>query len=669
MRYRPEIDGLRAIAVLPVLLFHAGFARFRGGFVGVDVFFVISGYLITGIIHSEIRDGSFSIARFYKRRARRILPILFFVSLACVPFALLWMLPDELAAFGKSLVAVDLFVSNFYFWSERGYFEAAAGLKPLLHTWSLAIEEQFYLFFPLFLVLCRRLDRKALLAVLALSAAASLGLAQWASGAHPYAGFYLLPSRAWELAAGAILAISAGSGARAAPWLAQIASAVGLGLILGAVLLLDETFHFPGAWALLPVVGTTLVIAYAGPGTIVGKVLGWRPIVGIGLISYSLYLWHQPLFVFYRMRTFGEVGTLGYLLLILLALLLAYLSWRLVEVPFRFRWLSGGRPLLLSGALASTLMIALGATIAVTTPQEQVARDVAPGGCHSLDGPTEQKCPLARLLPDTGTIVLWGDSFADMIAVALSGALQPYPVSFLPIVYPSCPSLLGTLRNEDYRMGDGFGRNCAAFVESAKERLAALRPDVVVLTSNYLWYSGARNPYDGLPILSDRDDAGMSGRKVVLASLLRTARYLRSIGARIVLIPPYPQVEDFVGRRRQHERFGGSRRLFDLDRRTALGLRDDIVSTFADAGVEFAEVDIGRLLCLNGAEACSALAADGEPLLFDGAHASSSLSRMIAGRIVEVMTEEGWLPETPAPQRQLGDDKLSPASSLQSVGR
>ena len=187
--YRPEIDGLRAVAVLPVILFHAGFERFSGGFVGVDVFFVISGYLITSIIYGEVRSGTFSIVRFYERRARRILPALFFVCVSCIPFAWIWMLPSEFRDFSQSLVAVSIFASNILFWQETGYFGAAAELKPLLHTWSLAVEEQFYILFPLLLMLFRKTPTRIVIALLVSCTIASLLLAEWASHTHPAANF------------------------------------------------------------------------------------------------------------------------------------------------------------------------------------------------------------------------------------------------------------------------------------------------------------------------------------------------------------------------------------------------------------------------------------------------------------------------------------------------
>ena len=206
MDYRREIDGLRAIAVLPVILFHAGFETFSGGFVGVDVFFVISGYLITTIIIAELEQGKFSIINFYERRARRILPALFLVMLVCIPLAWFWLLPRDMQDFSQSLVAVTVFASNILFWRESGYFDTAAELKPLLHTWSLAVEEQYYVIFPLFLMSFWRLGKRWIMILLVAVFVVSLALAQWASLAKPSAAFFLLPARGWELLVGAFAA-------------------------------------------------------------------------------------------------------------------------------------------------------------------------------------------------------------------------------------------------------------------------------------------------------------------------------------------------------------------------------------------------------------------------------------------------------------------------------
>ena len=206
MKLRPEIDGLRAVAVVPVILFHAGVTQFSGGFVGVDIFFVVSGYLITSILIEDIETGRFSISHFYERRARRILPALSFVVLVCLPFAWFLLLPDQLHDFSKSLIAVNLFLSNFYFWSESGYFDTSAEETPLLHTWSLAFEEQYYLLFPVLLLVFWRLGRQKVFWLIAALALSSLILSEWGWRKHPDANFYLLPSRAWELLSGSMAA-------------------------------------------------------------------------------------------------------------------------------------------------------------------------------------------------------------------------------------------------------------------------------------------------------------------------------------------------------------------------------------------------------------------------------------------------------------------------------
>ena len=206
MKYRAEIDGLRALAVIPVIFFHAGFQVFSGGFVGVDVFFVISGYLITTIIISDIENKSFSLANFWARRARRILPELFFVMLACIPFAFMWMLPVEMKSFSSSLIAVSLFLSNILFWQESGYFAATADEKPLLHTWSLAIEEQYYVLFPIFLLFAWRLGKNKVFIMIVILATISFLLSEWGWRNKPNANFYFAPTRAWELFAGSVAA-------------------------------------------------------------------------------------------------------------------------------------------------------------------------------------------------------------------------------------------------------------------------------------------------------------------------------------------------------------------------------------------------------------------------------------------------------------------------------
>ncbi|AZR42383.1 acyltransferase family protein [Marinobacter salarius] len=332
MQYRREIDGLRAVAVVPVILFHAGFTWFSGGYVGVDVFFVISGYLITSILLKDLLSGHFSIVTFYERRARRILPALTLVLLCTIPFAWLWFLPSQFQEFSKAVAATSLFASNILFWRDSDYFAPAAEENPLLHTWSLAVEEQFYIIFPIFLFLIWRCGKQVTLYGLIGLSILSLALSEYGWRNHPSANFYLLITRAWELGVGAICALYLlENQVKSNSYL----SFLGLMLILFSVVYYDASTPFPSLYALVPVIGTALIIIFSGSKTIISRMLSLKLFVGIGLISYSAYLWHQPLFAFARIRTFGDPIPGLMLLLSAFSFFFAYLSWKFVEIPFR----------------------------------------------------------------------------------------------------------------------------------------------------------------------------------------------------------------------------------------------------------------------------------------------------------------------------------------------
>lgn len=359
MRYRREIDGLRAVAVIPVILFHAGFASFSGGFVGVDVFFVISGFLITSILLADLSKGSFSLLKFYERRARRILPVLFFVMLCCTPFAWWWLMPLDFEDYLQSVVAVSTFSSNILFWLESDYFATASELKPLLHTWSLAVEEQYYIFFPLLLMGGWAWGRRRLLIALSVLFVASLCLAQWAAYTHAPANFFLLPSRGWELLIGAFAAFYTTKHGEisATPLTHQSMSMIGLVSILASVVLFDVSVPFPSVYALLPTLGTVAIILFAREGTWVHRVLGLPVLVGVGLISYSAYLWHQPIFAFTKYTRFSEPSEALMLSLAVASFGLSYLSWRFVENPFRSRQRFSQRAIFKGAGVASVAMI------------------------------------------------------------------------------------------------------------------------------------------------------------------------------------------------------------------------------------------------------------------------------------------------------------------------
>jgi len=332
LKYRADIDGLRAIAVMPVILYHAGFKIFSGGFVGVDVFFVISGFLITSIIIEDIEKKRFSVIKFYERRAQRILPALFFMMFICIPFAWNLMLPNEMKDFAQSLISVSLFSSNIYFWREDGYFDTSSEEKPLLHTWSLAVEEQYYLLFPIFIVFVWRYGRKRVFWMLIILACLSLLASEWGWRNKSSANFYLAPTRAWELLAGSITAlVIKQNGVNESNKLALL----GLTLIFFSIFFYDEQTPFPSVYTLVPVSGVVLFIIYADKNTLAAKFLSSKMLVGIGLISYSAYLWHQPLFAFYRIKFPNHSSQPLMLLLVVATIFLSCVSWRFVEQPFR----------------------------------------------------------------------------------------------------------------------------------------------------------------------------------------------------------------------------------------------------------------------------------------------------------------------------------------------
>ena len=473
MSYRPEIDGLRAVAVAPVILFHGGIAGFSGGFVGVDVFFVISGYLITSIILREMGQGRFSLLRFWERRARRILPALVLVMVCCIPFAWMWMLPDQYLAFSRSLIAVSVFSSNILFWRESGYFAAAAEEKPLLHTWSLAVEEQFYILFPLAVLLIWRLGRRVLVAAVALVGLASLGLSQYAAHASPAANFYLLPTRAWELMAGALCAFALDR--RALPG-SDVLAGLGLALILGAVVGFDEATPFPSVWALVPVAGTVLIVLFARSGGHVARGLSWRPVVAVGLISYSAYLWHQPLFAFARIAIPWPPPVWLILGLAALSLALAALSWRYVEQPFRDRSgiFTGARlPAVLLPAVAVLIVIGVDGHLRGGVPgrfpaQVQAIIDIRradTSDCRNRYGTAEIAAGKRCVIGDTAqppALAVIGDSHASMLTDALHETLGASGRSALMFSGNWCAPLVNFATRVPRKDRDCVGRTNAA---------------------------------------------------------------------------------------------------------------------------------------------------------------------------------------------------------------
>lgn len=359
MNYRPEIDGLRALSILSVVFFHAGFDFFSGGYLGVDVFFVISGYLISSIIISDLKNKKFSIVYFYERRARRIIPALTMVIIFCLPFSYYLMLPSQLKDFSSSLISVSLFVSNFYFWINSGYFSVESDFQPLLHTWSLSVEEQFYIFFPLFLIVVWKKCNNKLINIMLIFFIISFMLSEWAWRNAPSAAFYFSPTRAWELLAGVISALFI---LKNKPVASDLKSLLGILMLVFSIVIFNRNTPMPSFYGLVPILGTVLIVIYTDKYTIVGKVLSCRIFVSIGLISYSVYLWHQPIFAFFRMYKLNSVSYVDMMLMSILSFLIGYVSWRYVELPFRVRGFFSKKVIFIF-SLLSLLMICLSGLI------------------------------------------------------------------------------------------------------------------------------------------------------------------------------------------------------------------------------------------------------------------------------------------------------------------
>lgn len=453
LNYRPEIDGLRAIAVLSVILYHADSELFSGGFVGVDVFFVISGYLITSIIFVELQENKFSLLNFFERRIRRLFPALFIVLLSCLVFAWLWFLPNDFKTYARTQVAVSMFASNILFWRESGYFDAGAELKPLFHTWSLAIEEQFYLIYPVSLVLLFRYFRRWILTTIVFVAFFSFAFAQWASQKRPILAFYILPARIWELLLGALVAIVLiyGHKKRRNLALKETCACLGLFLVAYSVFTFESSTPFPGFFALAPTVGTALIIVFGEKDTFVGRLLSLKVLVGIGLISYSAYLWHQPVFAFARYQGFQVRLSSASTLLLAVTFILAFLSWRYIETPFRVYRPSNRRKVYIFGTTFSVIFIAVGLMIYASNGLEsrfktRLIGDVGQLKFHKYINDKyfdcEPKSVAAEALSWEGylrckqskkgvpDVVLLGDSHAEHIFIGLAEAEPAINVAF-----------------------------------------------------------------------------------------------------------------------------------------------------------------------------------------------------------------------------------------------
>jgi peptidoglycan/LPS O-acetylase OafA/YrhL len=535
--YREDIDWLRAIAVLAVVAFHFEAPAVFGGFVGVDIFFVISGFLITGIIQSELQTGSFSFARFYERRVRRLLPALYaMVALTAIP-SFHYLLTSERQEFFRSIAAVVTFTSNFFFWFQTGYFDHAAVEKPLLHTWSLAVEEQFYLALPLFLWGLTRVTRSgriALPVVLGALALASFALSIWLMKLDSSANaFFMSPPRAWEFLVGGLIAIPGFPVLRNA-LARQIVRGIALVVIAIPIFSLRQGPGFPGFNALAPCIGAAMFL-WSGIDVPTRKRSRYSPLNVVkffGQISYSLYLWHWPLFTFTRFSKSSLVlDAADKIELFALTVLISYLSWRFVEQPFRLKSLAPTRGAAFRIAGLATGLLLAGSAAGIVLSRSPSDADSAAlqlesynnydyrplyrdGVCFAPEsGVFGADC--LRLAPGKTNVMLWGDSLAAHYFHGLAKAADPQTVNILQATQPACMPTFNAAAQGN--------TSCRDFATQMETFFGEHKPDRVILSADWLEY--ARPPrFDGM-----------------IADLKQTIARLNAAGIAVDLLGPAVQ--------------------------------------------------------------------------------------------------------------------------------
>lgn len=609
MKYRPEIDGLRAIAVIPVIFFHAGIESFSGGFVGVDVFFVISGYLITSIIIEELENEKFSIIKFYERRARRILPALVFIVVFFIPIAWVWLDPFSLKELFQSIFAVSVFSANIYFYLKTGYFDVDSEMKPFLHTWSLAVEEQFYVIFPILIVLLWRLRFSYILSAHLIFLFASLFVSQLLLGSNPNAAFYLPHARGWELLLGVVAALLMHRNISfQSSVLRNVLSASGFAMILLSIFLYDETTPFPGWAALMPTLGAALIIMFATHGGYVRRLLGLNIFVSVGLISYSAYLWHQPILAFFRVIYLRGPTLLEVFGLVLATLFLSVLTYRYVETPFRNRKTGILKRRGVFRASGASLIVLVAAGLAGHFSQG--FPDRSPGFLRLQQNTGLSNACNGRLNDmrcksnEDPRLVLWGDSHAMHLAGALELAFPGRGV--WQTTLSACPPVPGY---EDAPIKSSV--TCSEFNARVFSALAQIE-----------------HPQEYTIIFSTSQNLAAPPLR---EDFIETASQLRSRGFKMVLVSSTP-------------RFSASERCIIENMRAERGF-EDCAYPFSDAlnretfdslhalaeDIGIGYVDLSEFFCTSGT--CR-LENDGVLLLRDSGHLAIE-SKMLLSRFLK----------------------------------
>lgn len=636
--YRPDIDGLRALSIIVVVFYHAGVPYFGGGFVGVDVFFVISGYLITSIILTEMGQGTFALTAFYERRARRLMPTLSIVLLATFVASLVIMTPYDLMLVGKSMFYTLILSANLYFADQTGYFSPAMEHAPLLHIWSLAVEEQFYIVWPLVLIAILRYARRW-----AVAAAAVLLLVSFAANIvvleeKPVAAFFYPHTRAWQLLAGSILAFGVPGLGRAARELLALA---GLALIVGSVVWIDSSLAYPGYFAIAPTLGAVCLI-WAGQSELssVGKVLRLAPLVFVGLVSYAWYLWHWPMIALFRYELERAPEGAEIAALVLASFALAVLSWAYLENPVRRgAWWKSRPRTIAATALASMGLLALsGATFATNGfmgrfPEEiaklnqaDLASRPGKGTCRRQTPKALARgelCYLAKSDGEGPSILLWGDSHSGVLTKVFSDLGRETGSTVVYVGTAACPPIIGAGRKR--RLGH-TKEACRDINDAVGKLMKRHKFSDIVLAARWTYYmSGTKG--DGTAERTQhylQDDAVVAGslsqnKEVLAAGLRRSIEAVVKRGARVWVVMEAPYIGRDVPNHLARKIIRG------LPHETSYGpsvadykARGKVMEDML-ADLPVRTIDPTEALC--EAERCLAVAG-GKPLYFDDDHLS-----------------------------------------------
>ena len=638
--YRRDIDGLRAFAILSVLIYHAEPAWVPGGFIGVDVFFVISGYLISKIILGRLHAGTFSFADFYARRIRRIVPALLLVLLATFVAGWYCLFPDEYSMLGKHIAGGAGFLSNLILWKEAGYFDPAAEFKPLLHLWSLGIEEQFYLIWPLLLAVSWKIRRGPVAAMAAIAVVSfALNLA-WIAD-HGVRVFYLPITRFWELATGGLLAywhLAANSGPRAGyrryAVSGALQSAAGLLMLLAAAFAFSRQDLYPGWRAAVPVLGTALLINAGADGLLNRCALSNKVMVFIGAISYPLYLWHWPLLSFSHIIAGGDVSPAMTWAAVAASFLLAWATYRFVERPIRRAASSPRVPLLLAGTLASIGIVGL-LDFALLLPPRSDSLDirniVQASTARAFPGPHLRRIPgePSDSAREQGsgpyTVLFMGDSQIEQYYPRIDRLVSRAPQGAVHVLYSSqggCPPVPGV--HEDHRP------LCKGLVEQGMRLAARPEVDAVVIDADWAGYfMGLRPPDDLDYYYQDASVRGSLGDLKSAASVLALARFqdmvqtMRDAGKQVYLVLPSPTGAEFRPRRIVQRSFTDMSFTLHLPVISTAAIRlrmQPIVAELTRIAAQTNATLIDPVSYLCNRDVCQVLAADGDPVYKDSSH-------------------------------------------------